>query len=1486
MANNRDVELRIRARDYSQKTLKQVTEAIHDLSRAQDEQKKSAEKGDTSVKELEASYRKLESAGQALLKLNSLVEVYKRQTAALEDQKVKLEAARAKQAELNQKYREAETVSKNMETQMGRANRALEAQTKKFADAETRVAKTAGELQRYGVATTNLADTQQKIVTNVARVNAALERQETIIAQAPATAKRAAAAAVEQAKADQDRAAAAAAAMARTEEAAYAQNKIIDSLRRQADQAIAAARGYETLGRVVASLRLDNVGSKFANEINQIVSPAQAARSTLQGLEAQVGSLSRVTRDSNGNLVGAAAALKNLQAAQQSAVGMARLIDTFRNQTEAVRVARDQYRLAKSDVLALAQQMRTASGDTQNLGLQMQAAQQRLAGATSELRNASAAARGAQGALRGAGIDTQNLSGAEDRLRAASGQASRGINELSEALRQSGGAAENAGKKFSFFAEETRKSLGVVQRIRGEILALTTAYVGFQGAINLAGDAIEMYKIRQQSLIKIGTVVGQSQEAQNAEWQYMIDLSDKLGLKLRDVAKGYTSFAVAANSIGLSLQETKFIFESVSKAGRVFHLSADDMQGVFRAMQQMLSKGQVYAEELTGQLGERLPGAVALFAKGMNMTTAELLKAMQNGEISGKAVINFAREQAKAIDAELAVAEKGVDAMEARAANAMDSFRLALADSGFIDAYVRLLSTITQFLNSPDGKEGAKALGDAFSEVADALVWCIKNMDGLLVALKIFAGLKITGMVIGLAQWIGKLGAVIVQLGVIGDGILVFLTRLAASLGTATLATRIMTGALRGLVAALPVIGWAITALSIGAMLYQESETFRDACDEIIRDFKNLGNQLVALVKSPTAAVQDLVYAILRPLTTMFADSLNKVAKWIADVLRLIPGVGDSMADFALDVADNLTKENRDMFQNVSGIWDDVEKKWNKMNDDIVKKHGGTMNEVVRQALDAKSKLLQADLAKATDFKYTEDPGTGPTTRDREIAKNQKAIDAAQKKADKDLMNSREALMRKNLKGRLALVDEKFQPQVDAAKKLGGDEGAKQLAQLQKIIALEKQAETNEYNASQRSSTKVDKRAKAIETLTQKYKDLAASVEVKEVNQDPTSTLQERTQAALNKLAETYNKLRAQAAKIGGTEGAQLTDQLNKLEAVNQKTLTQKMQMDEVERLQAKVNALLATRKAQIDEINAKREAGVINEDQQVAGVVKVNEDSQAPVNNALDQLGAAGEQAKGTMGPEAFAQLQANIAAAKASMKDLTGTYTQMQSQIVQGVLGGMDTAINSIMTGIEGVATGTMSMSDAFKAAGVAMLQFFADLLKQIAMAIIKQMILNALAGMGGGIGGAATAAGGSAGSAAGGAAGAVAKHNGGIVGSKTTGGMQQRGMNPSWFANAQRFHDGGLPGLRSDEVPTILQKGEEVLSKNNPNNILNQQKSSSSGYSPQNMRFVFVDDRAKVPEAMNTAEGETAVLQILRRNAPSVRNIVKSSKGGRQG
>jgi hypothetical protein len=75
----------------------------------------------------------------------------------------------------------------------------------------------------------------------------------------------------------------------------------------------------------------------------------------------------------------------------------------------------------------------------------------------------------------------------------------------------------------------------------------------------------------------------------------------------------------------------------------------------------------------------------------------------------------------------------------------------------------------------------------------------------------------------------------------------------------------------------------------------------------------------------------------------------------------------------------------------------------------------------------------------------------------------------------------------------------------------------------------------------------------------------------------------------------------------------------------------------------------------------------------------------------------------------------------------------------------------------------------------------------------------------------------------------------HQGGIVGSATSGRM----VSPLAFAGAPSMHSGGWAGLRPDEVPAILQKGERVLSRRE---LANQGGLNGSGASAPNIAITI--------------------------------------------
>ncbi len=170
--------------------------------------------------------------------------------------------------------------------------------------------------------------------------------------------------------------------------------------------------------------------------------------------------------------------------------------------------------------------------------------------------------------------------------------------------------------------------------------------------------------------------------------------------------------------------------------------------------------------------------------------------------------------------------------------------------------------------------------------------------------------------------------------------------------------------------------------------------------------------------------------------------------------------------------------------------------------------------------------------------------------------------------------------------------------------------------------------------------------------------------------------------------------------------------------------------------------------------------------------------------------------------------------------------------------------------------------------EAAREAFLQFASDFLRQIAQMIIQQLALNAARSILGGFG-------------------IPIGHTGGLVGSRRIGsGNGTRNVDPGIFAGAQRFHSGGAVGLAPNEVPAILRKNEEVLTEDDPRNILNggvgpaeAGPQAEAGRQGDTKILNLFDASSFLSEALNTKVGERAILNWVSAN-PSA---FKSALGG---
>lgn len=179
-------------------------------------------------------------------------------------------------------------------------------------------------------------------------------------------------------------------------------------------------------------------------------------------------------------------------------------------------------------------------------------------------------------------------------------------------------------------------------------------------------------------------------EAAGAQMQWVKGLAEELGLEVRTLADGYAQLASATKNIGFTIGQTQQVFKGVAAAAAKMNLSTDETNGVLLALSQIAGKGKVSMEELRGQLGERLTPAMAIAAKSMGVTTAELEKMVESG-ISAEA---FLPKFGAAMEEAFAGAESAQASVN-RLKNQFDELLLKFGEEGGINAaYQKLLDDV------------------------------------------------------------------------------------------------------------------------------------------------------------------------------------------------------------------------------------------------------------------------------------------------------------------------------------------------------------------------------------------------------------------------------------------------------------------------------------------------------------------------------------------------------------------------------------------------------------------------------------------------------------------------------------------------------------------------------------------------------------------------------------------------------------------------
>ena len=235
---------------------------------------------------------------------------------------------------------------------------------------------------------------------------------------------------------------------------------------------------------------------------------------------------------------------------------------------------------------------------------------------------------------------------------------------MTQSLHASGQAAHTASSAWGTLIQQ-----GLL--LAGGLGIATSLSAMVTGLKNMAVGSVEA-ATQMQALHNAFRALTGSTGAAQAELAFVRQEARRLGLDFVSSARQFQQLTAAARGTSLEGQKTRVVFQAVSEASRTLGLSTEQASGALTAITQIMSKGTVQSEELRGQLGERLPGAFQIAARAMGVTTAELGKILEQGQVLSEDFLpRFAAQLQKELGGGAVAAAQSAQAAFARLGNTL-----------------------------------------------------------------------------------------------------------------------------------------------------------------------------------------------------------------------------------------------------------------------------------------------------------------------------------------------------------------------------------------------------------------------------------------------------------------------------------------------------------------------------------------------------------------------------------------------------------------------------------------------------------------------------------------------------------------------------------------------------------------------------------------------------------------------------------------------
>lgn len=319
------------------------------------------------------------------------------------------------------------------------------------------------------------------------------------------------------------------------------------------------------------------------------------------------------------------------------------------------------------------------------------------------------------------------IASAASRAGGALGGFRAGLGNLGGSLGHVGGQARGASLQMMGLQNAFSATFQAGSVLRSLLGSLTIAELG-RGFFEATNAAI-------QFRAQMG-VVNKDLQFADSQMQFVRATANAFGVDMLAAATGFAKISIAADKSGISVMQTRHIFEGMNSAMTVLGTTTAGQQDVWLALQQVMNKGYLSAEELNQQLNEKLPGAMAYateYAKSMGMSLEDGLK--KKALDAAGVLAHISKRMKEDFGPAVADALMRPSAQMNILRNNFNSLFIAIGEAGGNEAFSSLLAKINARMKPEDIERYARAIGESLKGAVDKLSaafdWLYNNWDSI-----------------------------------------------------------------------------------------------------------------------------------------------------------------------------------------------------------------------------------------------------------------------------------------------------------------------------------------------------------------------------------------------------------------------------------------------------------------------------------------------------------------------------------------------------------------------------------------------------------------------------------------------------------------------------------------------------------------------------------------------------------------------------------